>query len=74
MLRSTNNATHPGDVVFTFTTEFVLPNGEKVDERGREIAWMAEVYIRGEVARLYDLAYGEALEELAEFERRYGAA
>jgi hypothetical protein len=58
--------------------EFELGEEERTKEirdNIRELYTLVAGILRGaEEARQYDSAYGEALEGLAEFERRYGAA
>jgi hypothetical protein len=59
-----------GDVAFRFTIDFAV---EDVREAAK-LAAATEIFVREREAKLYGLGHEEALEELAEFERRYGAA
>ena len=59
-----------GDVAFRFTIDFAV---EDVREAAK-LAAATEIFVREAEAKLYAREHEEALEELAEFDRRYRAA
>ena len=67
-----------GNEIWILDFEFELGEEERTKEvrdNIHELYTLVAGILRGaEEARQYDSAYGEALEELAEFDKRHGAA